>query len=382
MVSTKGNPLTIDALAGEIDQGADDASGLPSKLARYSEARHRACLMQSFAQREGHVKEASKLRGCGEYLLFRDYFTVGKVRLHAASFCKKHLLCPLCAIRRGAKVLRSYLERFEAVQVERPDLKPYLVTLTVKNGSDLAERVGHLRNGVRTMFRQRRNAAAGLRAPVEFSKSEGGFHSFEVTNKGNGWHPHVHMVWLCSTPPCADALSAEWQAITGDSFVVDVRPFGDDHVSAFMEVCKYALKFSDLSLSDNWHAYEVMRGMRLVDCHGLFRGVEIPESLVDEPLDDLPYIEMLYRFVYGTGYTVCTVSAPQEPDKTRRVVKLVGAEYVQALRTSLAVQGVFYRRPKQHVIYSLWKPGNFSTCRLVNDNPVKLDPSGLPVGRA
>ena len=47
---------------------------------------------------------------CGDYLLFRHFFTVDKVKLHAAQFCKAHLLCPLCAIRRGAKALAAYLD--------------------------------------------------------------------------------------------------------------------------------------------------------------------------------------------------------------------------------------------------------------------------------
>ena len=41
-------------------------------------------------------------------------------------------------------------------------------------------------------------------------------------------------------------LSREWHEITGDSFIVDVRPISqDDPVSGFIEVFKYAVKFSD-----------------------------------------------------------------------------------------------------------------------------------------
>jgi hypothetical protein len=56
---------------------------------------------------------------CGDYLAFRHYFTIDKVRLHGASFCMKHLLCPLCAIRRGSKALKAYLDRWEVIQVEK-----------------------------------------------------------------------------------------------------------------------------------------------------------------------------------------------------------------------------------------------------------------------
>ncbi|MFG4936873.1 hypothetical protein ACF0DY_32410, partial [Pseudomonas aeruginosa] len=67
-----------------------------------------------------------------------------KIRLHAASFCKQHLICPLCAIRRGAKSLAAYLARYEVIRAQHPHLSPYLVTFTVKNGPDLAERFEHL----------------------------------------------------------------------------------------------------------------------------------------------------------------------------------------------------------------------------------------------
>jgi len=303
MEAEKENPRFEVILAEGSKPGADGASGLPAKLARYSEARRKALQMQSFAANAGHVKEAKKLADCANYLLFRHYYTVDKVRLRAASFCKKHLLCPMCAIRRGAKMLKAYLQRYEAVIAEHPHLRPYLVTVTVKNGPDLLERLNHLRGAMRRMSQARRDY---LKAPaknrrVEFAASMGGFHSIEVTSKGKGWHPHAHMIWLCGSEPDQRALSAEWHAWTGDSFIVDVRPLHDP-VEGFLEVCKYALKFSDLSEADNWHAYQVMSGQRLIDSHGLMRGVEIPESLLDDPLEDLPYIDLLYRYLGEAGY--------------------------------------------------------------------------------
>lgn len=304
MRAEKENPRFEVILAEDSKPGADGASGLPAKLARYSEARRKALQMQSFAAKSGHVKEAKKLADCANYLLFRHYYTVDKVRLHAASFCKKHLLCPMCAIRRGAKMLKAYLQRYEAVIADHPHLRPYLVTVTVKNGSDLVERLNHLRCAMRRMSQARRDHHSNPKKNrhVEFARSMGGFHSIEVTNKGQGWHPHAHAIWLCASEPDQKALSEEWHGWTGDSFIVDVRPLHDP-VEGFLEVCKYALKFSDLKEADNWHAYEVMSGQRLIDSHGFMRGVEIPEDLLDEPLDDLPYVDLLYRYLVGLGYS-------------------------------------------------------------------------------
>jgi hypothetical protein len=80
------------------------------------------------SQRNDLAKMSVKLRTCGNYLLFRDYYTVGKVRLHAASFCKKHLLCPLCAIRRGAKMVKAYMDRLLVIQAANPSLKACAAT--------------------------------------------------------------------------------------------------------------------------------------------------------------------------------------------------------------------------------------------------------------
>ncbi|WP_214655730.1 hypothetical protein, partial [Mycobacterium tuberculosis] len=85
------------------------------------------------------MKLARRVSECGDYLVFRHYFTVDEVRLHGAALCMKHLLCPLCAIRRGSRALKSYLDRWEVVRGSNAALRPFLVTLTVKDGHDLAE---------------------------------------------------------------------------------------------------------------------------------------------------------------------------------------------------------------------------------------------------
>lgn len=315
MENPKENPLSDDILAEESLQGADDATVLPVRLDRYSKAHHRALANADYAMEMAAAstvaafsrditKTATKLRNCGNYLLFRDYYTVGKVRLHAATFCKKHLLCPLCAIRRGAKMVKSYMDKLAVIKAENPNLKAYLVTLTVKDGPDLLERFNHLSRSVQKLHKARGRE----RQYNESCKAAGAVWSYEFkrgTNSGE-WHPHVHAVWLCEEAPDAKSLSSQWKQITRDSFVVDVTPFHDqeDVINGFLEVFKYAVKFSDMPLADNWEGYKTLSGKRLIASFGLFRGVEIPENLTDEPLDDLPYIEQLYRHIYGVGYSL------------------------------------------------------------------------------
>lgn len=297
-------PVNVSDLAAGTFTGVDEAESLGERIARYGQAHARTLQML------GHLREAptpqtiraaANLATCGNYLHFREYFTVGKVRLHNATFCKQHLICPLCAIRRGAKALGAYLTRWEIIRAERPELRPYLLTLTVKNGEDLDERQAHLTRSLRKLCDHRRNFNSGVaRAPyTELCKAQGAVYTLELTNKGNGWHPHCHMIVLAASQPSQEALSIEWHKITGDSYIVDCRPIVGDPAEGFMEVFKYALKFSDLSLADNWEAAQTLKGKRLLGSFGLFRGVQVPESLLDEKLDDLPYWDRFYRYLKG-----------------------------------------------------------------------------------
>lgn len=314
------SPVSSSILAGDLDTGKEDqAECLPSRIARYSRAKERALAMRAYLVDLGGevaLRAAGLLGFCGSYLHFRHYFTVDQIRLHEACFCKQHLICPLCAIRRGSKALSAYLERFQVIQQERPDLKPYLLTFTVRDGESLAECWQHLDRSFHVLQDRRRCWNKGKRgAPwTEFVRVVGAVGSYEVKRgKGSGlWHPHIHLVGLCASPPDQLALRAEWEAITKDSFMVDVRPFheGQDPAEGFMEVFKYAVKFGDLTLADNWEVAEFLRGSRLLFSLGVFRGVVVPESLVDEPLDDLPYFDLFYRYFAGSGYCLTGEEPP------------------------------------------------------------------------
>lgn len=307
----KKNPLSEAILADCSEQGTDGVAVLPTRLDRYGRAHQRALHMSNYARDRGESKLADKLEKCGHWLVFRHYYTIDKLRLHAADFCRKHLVCPLCAIRRGAKYLKAYMDKLAVVLGQHPGLKAYMVTVTVVDGESLSERFKHLRKAMKAMTAARRQHLLNpvRNRHVEFAKALGGVHSIEAKRGKNSglWHPHAHMIWLCHEEPDQAKLSAEWREWTGDSFIVDVRPFSDqeDLTHGFMEVFKYALKFSELPLEDNWDAYEQLSGKRLVDAFGLLRGVEVSDELTDEPiLDELPYIELFYQWMNRAGYSL------------------------------------------------------------------------------
>jgi plasmid rolling circle replication initiator protein Rep len=320
MVDLKENPSLTLSLEGEVIEGLG-ASATPGRLSRYSEAHHRALMMVDFIKSQKKCKKnlhlAESISTCGSYLVFHDYFKIDETRLVGMTSCKKTLLCPFCAMRRAAKMVDAYLQRLEIIASQNNGLKAYLVTLTVKNGEDLKERFSHLHGSLRKYNDLRRDAKKGNRAPVEFNKALGAVGSFEFKRgQGSGlWHPHYHAVWLCKESPNSHILSQEWKKVTGDSFIVDVREFQDqgDLVGGFLEVFKYALKFSDMPIEQNWLGYELLSGRRLVNSFGLFRGVDVPESNLDNVLMDEPYVELFYRFKRYSGYSINSVSEIVEP---------------------------------------------------------------------
>jgi len=389
----KGNPSFVLSLAGETKKGFDDAAAMPSRLDRFSKAHHRALDMADYIRTVAtcktnyatvHIPEnvlidpelnrrnvakrkridlfqkaefdakqkyqgrdiPVSLKCCGSYLKFHDYFQTGKIRLSSMISCDLHMLCPVCAMRRGAKMLKAYLERLEVIHQKNPNLKAYLVTLTVKDGADLLERFNHLQDSVKAYNRQRRDGSSG-RNLVEFNKALGAVGSYEFKiGSGSGlWHPHFHAVWLCEEKPDQDLLSREWKEITVDSHIVNVTPFHnqDDVVGGFLEVFKYALKFSDMPLDQNWHGYQTLKGKRLVTSFGLFRGVDVPENNEDDLLNDEPYIELFYRFIKGAGYSLEKVSGINQP--LERVItdsKLVLRQFLSnSLQKKVKLKGLF-----------------------------------------
>jgi hypothetical protein len=305
----KEKPLEPSQLGGNEELGVDQLSDIGAKVKRYGTAKARnremaAFLVQGSTQATNDpLRKLSKLLyDCASWLEFHHYTETNQTVLSNAITCKKHLLCPVCAIRRGVKTLRNYHERALFLA---PKFDFYLVTLTVKNGPDLAERFNHLKHSFKRLRTRGRDGYG------EWSRVAGAVWSTEFTKSSEGWHPHIHAI--VSLPKGerpirygeGSQLSLDWLAVTGDSYIVHTnRIKGDDSdlAAGLCEVLKYALKFSDLDLADNLEAFYALRGKRLIQASGVFYGLELPESddLLDDPLDG-PYITLFFK--YGSaGY--------------------------------------------------------------------------------
>jgi hypothetical protein len=119
--------------------------------------------------------------------------------------------------------------------------RPWFVTLTVKTGPDLAERAAHLRKAFKKLRRRRwwvANVVGGIAVEEVTHNAETGY-----------WHPHLHLIVDAAVDQAVlqAHLAVLWAAVTGDSFILDVRPFQGATVAADLrELCKYTAKISDI----------------------------------------------------------------------------------------------------------------------------------------
>lgn len=311
MGSERQNPPESTKLGGAKLSEGSNADMHVDRVARLGECKKRSRQMGRYLSRASlgvSPAEAERLTtlscdvlSCASYLVFNNYYTVDQIKLARITTCKKHMLCPVCARLRAAKQVGKYHDRVQVLKEKKPAMKLALLTLTVQNGDDLKERFTHLYDSWRKYQSQRRDWLKKGRGFNELCKIDGAVFSYEITNRGKGWHPHLHAVVILNDWIDQEKLAQEWHTITGDSYVVDIRRIKGDPAEGFLEVFKYALKFSELSLDLNFQAYETLKGRRLQGSFGDFRGVVVPDDLTDDLLEDLPYIEMLYRFQASIG---------------------------------------------------------------------------------
>lgn len=313
MQPRKNESLESESLATELSSDYRQTDKLLDRLHSYSTLKHRTAQWLDWAQAGGidQTKRANQkltktLDNCGSYLIFRHYTHDKTSHLIGSCSCKEHLLCAFCASRRGVKNSIAYKEKVDQLMAENPHLKLYFVTYTIKNGNNLLERFHHLKNSMQVLIQRRRDY---IKRPTirncEFAKFHGGVMSYEF-KRGSGedkWHPHIHMLVL------ADArffinhneLKREWLEITGDSHVVNIQAVGSKE--AYLEVFAYALKFSEMEHADRWHAFQSLKGKRLIVSFGDLRGVELPDNLDDDHLPNSPeWYDVLYKWQRGKGY--------------------------------------------------------------------------------
>lgn len=256
-------------------------------------------------------KLSSQLAGCGSWLHIREWSLSLEARLRNANFCKRFLICPSCAARRAGKLVSAYAAKVEVVQDMHPDLIPAMITLTIRNGPDLLDRLAHTKASWGRMVAEARKgkSASSRNGLIEWNKVVGSVRAFEVKlGKGSGqWHVHIHCFVLLSEYVNPFHLSAEWERFTGDSMIVDVRKCKNGIVPGLIEVLKYVSKPSELPPDRLYELYQAAKGSRFCDPQGVMRG--IPEVCIDNDDDEGlhgPYRDFILLWS-GWGYQMQAV---------------------------------------------------------------------------
>ncbi len=228
----------------------------------------------------GEAERAAHVRSCGLLSVYACADGCGALHGRHAYHCRERL-CVWCAGARGAQLGEALLPLVQAMA------NPWFLTLTVKNGPDLAGRAAHLRAAFKKLRRR-----AWWKAHVA-----GGIAVEEVTrnHRTGDWHPHLHLVIDAALPQAVlqAALRALWVAVTGDSYILDVRPFQGVTVAGDLrELCKYTAKIADIvddpALVRAYLAYARRRRLIVTfgSCYGAAGEAALATAEAEEPIQE------------------------------------------------------------------------------------------------
>jgi hypothetical protein len=187
----------------------------------------------------------------------------------SANFCKSRWCVP-CGNARAARLVAAMRERIQA----RPTS---MITLTLRHSATpLRDQLNRLYSSFNTL--RRRDVWKCVDGAAAFCE-------LKLSKRDGLWHVHLHVLAVGGMPN-QFALAREWHRVTGDSFIVDVRP-----VREAREVAAYVGKYVTKPLDSTVFAHPArldeaittLRGRRLVNASGAFGKIN-----ADGPADEGP----------------------------------------------------------------------------------------------
>lgn len=241
-------PVITSHFSKEGKSGETTGRKLGERSESWEKARELRERLLARLDQEGADDLTANFRKCGETFGL-TCMSCGEIHDCERRCSKKW--CPMCVRKLATKRAEKFRAAVAAMKW------PLFVTLTMKNVDDLSfDAVRKLRRAFGKL-RQRKLWKAHVL---------GGAASIEVTNIGNGWHPHLHAIldcewlaWKTPKPKASDSrdrkmklcekagaeLERVWSKCLGQasSSVAVKRTCGEDVVQ---EVMKYSVKGSDL----------------------------------------------------------------------------------------------------------------------------------------
>ncbi len=233
-------------------------------------------------ERAGQTEDATRVGTCGDFRVFVDPHSHTR---YGREQCE-HRLCPRCARRRAKKQVAAWTDAAKRVP-KRRGYRWRFVTLTLRVGStqgrlfgfgpatiDLQADVVRIKDCLARLRRRWRRTADGL----------AGFYNVEVGHKVTGRNVHLHVLVYSPWIDQAD-LAEEWEALTGDSRVVDVRAVRGGIHGAMKEVAKYITKLNLHRDVDELVAIHLaMKGKATGRAFGLCHGMVDTPPAADPPM--------------------------------------------------------------------------------------------------
>lgn len=208
-------------------------------------------------------------------------------------------VCADCSETKSLKELARILPKFLQSLRDNPALILALMTLTLASDKKRALRVG---------CKQLKRSFAKLRGRKVWANCIGGVGRIENTfNRMLGWHPHIHCLLLIKDYLPQKDLSANFQAITKDSKIVDIRQV-HDLTSGLVECVKYPFKLADVRSFSREQFKEIfeLKGERLGVSFGEFYGMEL-DADIEEVLetDYSDFVEETKNLAIGDACPIC-----------------------------------------------------------------------------
>jgi hypothetical protein len=272
-------------------------------------ADHRRLVYQALIRTNQSVSRISGFAECGHgaYVLQSPE---PPVRYRVAGSACHDRFCNPCATERSRVIAQNVIDRIGHTRVR-------FITLTLRHGDEpLAELLTRLTSCFRVLQRTalwKQGVTGGV-----------GFVEVKWNTDSESWHPHLHLL-VEGRFIEKSRLQETWLAVTGDSYVVDIRLPGG-HTAVARYVTKYAskpLSTTFLYNKDRLHeAIRALKGRRLCTTFGGWRGVLLVDKVDEEawinvgPLSD--WIERAHR---GDA-SACEVLQQIDANKTAACLEL------------------------------------------------------------
>jgi hypothetical protein len=274
---------------------------LPEANFWFSGCKHeRKCVYEALIL-SGNRKALHRFINCGGGCRMLYQGRIGdESALRLVSFRCGNRYCPRCSRIRSQRIGQN-VSRY----ISQRDCRLRFVTLTLRHNS----------TGLRDQLKRLTQCVNNLKRRDWWKdRVKGGMMFTEVKlSRAGKWHVHAHLIMESSWLEQKE-LSQQWQAVTGDSMIVDVREVKDAKAAASY-VAKYGSKSFDAELlSSPQRLAEVMialHGARLCTAFGTWRSAKLTCRNNDVPEGEWQDLGTLRQFVKTEEFLILMDTDPK-----------------------------------------------------------------------